>query len=160
MLYSEVRSGFDQFIQISRDFLIVSFNASITPHRFFNTALLTRTIANLETPSITSFRGGGSGVRFIFSPISCLFNRGAFQCPRNSHVHHSAKFRRGSPRLITNVVISFHGKRTEFRAVIRQLGQALRMKTQKCTRSHGRTGRNVVDLIGKMYIDRNSPLIN
>jgi hypothetical protein len=59
MLYSEVRSGFDQFIQISLDFLIDSFNAPITPDRFFSTASLTETIANLETPFILSFEAGG-----------------------------------------------------------------------------------------------------
>jgi hypothetical protein len=106
---------FDRVIQIARDVLIASFNAPITPDRFFTSAPLTQTIANLEALSILSFRGRRSGVCFNFSPISCLCDPGAFQCPRDSHVHRSAKFQRGFPRLIANVVISFHTKRTEFR---------------------------------------------
>jgi hypothetical protein len=117
-LYSEVRWGHDQLIQISRDFLIASFNTPITPGRFFSTARLTQTLANLETPSILGFRGRWSCLRFIFSPISCLSDAVPFQCPKNSHFHCSTTYRRGSPRLITNVVISFHTKRTEFRVSI------------------------------------------
>jgi hypothetical protein len=48
---SEIRSDFDQLIQISRDFLTTSFNAPISLDRFSSTAPLTRIIVNLESSS-------------------------------------------------------------------------------------------------------------